>query len=62
MAVRKLRSDVSEIRKTLDNHVLSTLTEHGECLDGINERLGGLEDEVRHVKDGVDAIKDHLGI
>lgn len=51
----ELRSDVAAIKETLDNHVLSTLAAHGESLEG-------LQDEVHHVKDGVDAIKNHFGI
>ena len=51
----ELRSNVAAIKETLDNHVLSTLAAHGE-------RLEGLESELHHVKDGVDAIKDHFGI
>ena len=58
----ELRSNVSAIKDTLDNHVLSTLAEHGERLGGIYERLGGLESELHLVKDGVDAIRSHFGI
>ena len=64
-----LRSDVTAIKTTLDNHVLSTLKSHGARLDGIDERLGnvetgvdGLSAEVHHVKAGVDKLTDHFGI
>ena len=65
----ELRLDVSEIKDTMNNHVLTTLAAHGECLeelgervDGLGERLEGLEAELHLVKDGVDAIKGHFGI
>ena len=57
-----LRSDVTAIKNTLNNHVLSTLAAHGERLEGVETRLEGLESEVRYVKDGVQALKDHFGI
>ena len=65
----ELRSDVTDIKNTLNNHVLSTLADHGrtladhtESLNRIDTRLEGLESEVRHVKDGVQTIRDHFGI
>ena len=71
-----LRSDVTAIKKTLDNHVLSTLKSHGERLDGIDQRLDGIDQrldnvetgvdglsaEVHHIKAGVDKLADHFGI
>ncbi|MXV89849.1 MAG: hypothetical protein F4121_06975 [Acidimicrobiia bacterium] len=71
-----LRSDVGEIKSTLNNHVLSTLEEHGETLKAHGERLDcidehldalevgqlGLQDELHLVKDGVDAIRAHFGV
>ena len=58
-----LRSDVTAIKKTLDDHVLSTLKSHGarldgidERLDGIDERLGGIDERLGNVETGVNGL------